>query len=104
MQINKKKSTLRGKKQLKPRKEKTSSQLKIVARNVPSKGELESLKIIRGFGIKDLERYREKIKKNIKVFEEAIAKERGEMKRIDGMIKVLKTDIKTANHLQKFAK
>ena len=58
------------------------------------KKRLKSTKIIREFGIKDLIKYKEKIKKNILVFEEAIEKEKTEMKRVDGMIASLKKDIK----------
>jgi peptidoglycan hydrolase CwlO-like protein len=47
-------------------------------------------------GIIDLTRYIEKIKKNILVFKEAIQKEKNEMKKTEGMIKVLKKDIKEA--------
>jgi len=68
------------------------------------KGELESLKIIRSYGVKDLKKYREKINKNILVFKEAIEKEKEEKKRIDAMIKVLLDDIKQAKKLQKLAK
>ncbi|PJC66316.1 hypothetical protein CO018_02510 [Candidatus Beckwithbacteria bacterium CG_4_9_14_0_2_um_filter_47_11] len=63
-----------------------------------TKTELENLKIIRGYGVKDLEKYIVKIKQNIAVFNEAIAKEEKEMARIQGMIKVLKNDIKDANN------
>ncbi len=58
------------------------------------KKRLKDTKIIREFGINDLVKYKEKIKKNILVFEEAIDKERTEMKRVDGMIASLDTDIK----------
>ncbi len=50
----------------------------------------------RSFGIVDLKKYLEKIKKNILVFEEAISKEKKEMKRVNDMIEVLEKDIKTA--------
>lgn len=62
-----------------------------------TKKELENLKVVRSYGIVDLKKYLLKIKKNIGVFKEAIAKERKEMKRISGMIKVLENDIKDAN-------
>lgn len=62
-----------------------------------TKKELENLKEVRHYGIVDLKKYIQKIKKNIAVFNEAIAKERKEMKRISGMIKVLENDIKDAN-------
>jgi len=51
---------------------------------------------VRRYGVKDLERYLDKIRQNIKIFEEAISKERAEMKKTQGMIKVLETDIKEA--------
>ncbi len=50
----------------------------------------------RSYGISDLEKYQEKIKKNIMVFKEAILKEKNEYKRVQGMIDVLEKDIKTA--------
>ncbi len=50
----------------------------------------------RSYGIVDLTKYQEKIKKNIKVFEEAIQKEKREYQRVQGMIDVLEKDIKTA--------
>ena len=58
------------------------------------KQRLKDTKIVRKFGINDLLKYKEKIKKNILVFEEAIEKEKTEMKRVDGMITSLNTDIK----------
>ncbi len=51
---------------------------------------------VRGYGILDLKKYQEKIKKNILVFEEAIGKEKDEYNRVQGMIDVLEKDIKTA--------
>ncbi|MEK7169099.1 MAG: hypothetical protein AAB778_03745 [Patescibacteria group bacterium] len=51
---------------------------------------------VRGYGIIDLKKYQEKIKKNMKVFEEAIEKEKKEYKRVQDMIEVLEKDIKTA--------
>lgn len=69
-----------------------------------TKKELENIKTIRSYGVKDLDRYLEKIKKNIQVFEEAIKKERTEMERVMGMRKVLKNDIKTVEKLKRFAK
>lgn len=71
---------------------------------IPTKKELENLKTVRQFGIDDLKRYKEKIHKNIKVFEDAIEKERIELKRVQGMIDSLETDIKEANRLKKLAK
>lgn len=64
-----------------------------------TKKELESLKIVRQFGIDDLIKYKEKIHKNIKVFEEAIEKENFELKRVEGMIDALEKDINDANKL-----
>lgn len=51
-----------------------------------------SSKELRQYGIDDLKNYIAKLKKNIKVFEEAIAKEKKEIKRAQGMIKALKQD------------
>ncbi|HCR36235.1 hypothetical protein A2130_04860 [Candidatus Woesebacteria bacterium GWC2_33_12] len=62
--------------------------------NKGTKKELKSTKIVREFGVNDLVKYKEKIKKNILVFEEAIVKEKTEMERVDGMIDALKKDIK----------
>ncbi|MBI3290042.1 hypothetical protein HYZ78_01465 [Candidatus Microgenomates bacterium] len=70
----------------------------------PTKEELAKTKILREYGIKDLEKYIKKIKENIKVFEEAIGKEKAEEKRIGEMIKALKHDIKTIKVLQKIQK
>ena len=63
------------------------------------KQRLKDTKIVRKFGINDLLKYKEKIKKNILVFEEAIEKEKTEMKRVDGMITSLNTDIKEINKI-----
>lgn len=71
---------------------------------VPTKKELENLKTVRQFGINDLKKYKEKIHKNIKVFEEAIEKEKTELKRVQGMIDALNVDIKEATKLSKLAK
>ncbi len=65
------------------------------------KKRLKDTKVLREFGINDLIKYKEKIKKNILVFEEAIEKERTEMKRVDGMITSLNTDIKEIDSLLK---
>ncbi|MEK7622813.1 MAG: hypothetical protein AAB430_02985 [Patescibacteria group bacterium] len=62
-----------------------------------TKEELDNLKEIRRYGIEDLEKYLVKIKKNISVFDEAIAKENQEMQRVQNMIKVLENDIKDAD-------
>jgi peptidoglycan hydrolase CwlO-like protein len=62
---------------------------------------LERTKILRGYGIKDLKRYLEKLKSNIKVFEDAIAKENAEIKKTKGMIKVLQKDIEEADKIKK---
>lgn len=64
-----------------------------------TKKELENLKTVRQFGIDDLKKYKEKIHKNIKVFEEAIEKEVAELTRVQGMINSLDKDVKYANKL-----
>jgi hypothetical protein len=56
---------------------------------------------VRKYGVKDLENHIEKIKKNIKIFEEAIEKEMALMKRDNDMIKVLKKDIEEAKMFKK---
>lgn len=65
------------------------------------KKRLKDTKVVREFGINDLLKYKTKIEKNILVFEEAIEKERTEMKRVDGMISALNTDIKEIDSLLK---
>ena len=50
----------------------------------------------RKYGVLDLQAHIEKIKQNIKIFEEAIDKERNLMKRDRDMIAVLKNDIREA--------
>ena len=55
---------------------------------------LQSTKIIRRYGINDLKKYMEKIQKNIRVFEEAIDKEKAELLRTQGIIGSLEKDIK----------
>lgn len=67
----------------------------------PTRAMLKSTKIIRAYGVKDLERYKEKLKKNIRVFEEAIEKEMTEMNRVQGMIRSLKKDIKDIEKIEK---
>lgn len=64
-----------------------------------TKRQLEDLKIVRQFGVNDLVKYKEKIHKNIKVFEDAIQKENMELKRVQGMIDSLEKDINDANKL-----
>ena len=66
-------------------------------KSLPLSTPISSLVEIRRYGINDLKKYLIKIKKNIGVFNEAIAKEKKEMQRVQGMIKVLKNDIKDAN-------
>lgn len=88
------------------RKKKSSGSSKSLPLSTPTarpitKKELENLTTIRGYGIADLKKYLLKIKKNIGVFEEAIAKEKKEMARIKAMIAVLEADIKTADKLKK---
>lgn len=58
-----------------------------------------STKIIREYGIKDLKRYQKKIKGNIKIFEQAILKERKELKHVQAMIDNLKADLKELKKL-----
>lgn len=76
---------------------KNNSKIKIQV--IPTKKELENLKAVRQFGIDDLVKYKKKIHANIEVFEEAIEKERTELKRVDGMIEALEKDINDANKL-----
>lgn len=64
-----------------------------------TKKELEDLKVVRQFGVNDLIKYKEKIHKNILVFEDAIEKENVELKRVQGMIDSLEKDINDANKL-----
>lgn len=59
-----------------------------------SKKQAKSTLIIREYGIADLRRYIKKIRENIKIFKEAIAKEKAEEKRIREMIASLKKDVK----------
>lgn len=79
------------------RKKKSSGSSKSLPLSTPT----SSVAIIRGYGIADLKKYLLKIKKNIGVFKEAIAKEKKEMARIKAMIAVLEADIKTADKLKK---
>lgn len=58
----------------------------------------------RKYGIIDLKAHIGKIKKNIKIFEEAIKKEKDLMKRDREMIVVLKNDIKEAKIFKKLKK
>lgn len=76
---------------------------KIKIQVIPTKKELENLKMVRQFGVNDLVKYKKKIHANITVFEEAIEKERTELKRVDSMIDSLENDIKEANRLKKLA-
>lgn len=79
------------------RKKKSSGSSKSLPLSTP----ISSVAIVRGYGIIDLKKYLVKIKQNIGVFEEAIAKEKKEMARIKAMIAVLEADIKTADKLKK---
>lgn len=72
-----------------------------ISSQTPTKEHLAKTRILRQYGIKDLEKYVQKIKENIKVFQAAIEKERVEMKRTQDMIKALKKDIKIINSIQK---
>ena len=83
----------------KTKKQKVVATLKVI----PTKKELENLKTVRQFGVDDLKRYKTKIHANIKVFEDAIEKEKVELKRVQGMIDSLKVDIKDVNRLKKLA-
>ena len=53
-----------------------------------------SLYDMRQYGIDDLTAHIEKIKKNIKIFEEAIRKEKDKIKKTEQMIESLKEDQK----------
>lgn len=75
-----------------------------ISSQTPTKEHLAKTRILREFGIKDLEKYVQKIKENIKVFQAAIGKEKTEMKRAQDMIRTLKKDIKTINLIQKLQK
>lgn len=76
----------------------------IASKPAHTKEELQKIKILRGFGVKQLMKHKQKIRKNIKVFQDAIKKERDELKRVDSMVKVLKDDIKQATKLKKLIK
>ena len=89
--------------------EKSSGSSKSLPSSTPTskpltKEDLAKVKIERSYGVKDLIRYRKKLKQNILVFKQAIDKEKEEIKRVEGMIKVLKQDIKQATSLQKLIK
>ncbi len=60
---------------------------------------LKATKVLRQYGIEDLERYMGKIQKNIQVFEEAIEREKAELTRTQGMINALEKDIKDIDGL-----
>lgn len=72
--------------------------------NVSANKNLPSTRVLREVGIKDLENYIKKIQANVRVFEEAIKKEKVEMKRTKGIIKALKNDIKTIDQIQRWQK
>ena len=55
----------------------------------------------RRYGVRDLKAHIEKIKENIKIFKDAIGKEKALMKRDQEMIAVLKNDIKEAKSFKK---
>lgn len=69
-----------------------------------TKADLQKTKILRGFGVKQLQKYQLKLKQNIKVFQDAIQKERIELDRTKDMIKALKFDIKQVDKLKKLIK
>jgi hypothetical protein len=77
-------------------KTKKKSKLKAKSLTVTPTYNPEGVITLRSYGIKDLKAHIEKIKKNIKIFEEAIGKEKALMKRDLEMIKVLSNDIKDA--------
>ena len=52
----------------------------------------DEIRQVRKYGIDDLKGYVAKLKENIKVFEEAIAKEKKEIVKARGMIKSLEED------------
>lgn len=72
---------------------------KVKVQITKTKRQLEDLKVVRQFGVNDLVKYKEKIHKNIKVFEDAIEKENIELVRVQGMIDSLVADIDDANKL-----
>lgn len=74
------------------------------SKNKLAKDKLAKIKIERRYGINDLKKYILKLKQNIKVFEEAINKENKEVERVNGMIKSLENDIKTAQKLEEMTK
>lgn len=74
------------------------------SKTLQTRQDLAKTKILREFGIKDLERYIKKIKENIKVFEFAIEREKTEMKRARNMMEALKKDINTIDSIQKWQK
>ena len=55
----------------------------------------------RRYGVRDLKAHIEKIKQNIKIFKEAIGKEKTLMERDKEMIAVLKNDIREAKSFKK---
>jgi len=59
-----------------------------------------SFKQLRQYGIDDLKEYIKKMKRNIKVFEDAIDKEKKEIKKAREMIKVLEKDKKTPTEIK----
>lgn len=64
------------------------------------RAQMKSTKIIRQYGVTDLEKYKAKIKQNIQVFEEAIKKEKTEMERVEAMIQALEKDIQTIETIE----
>lgn len=57
----------------------------------------------RRYGVRDLKAHIQKIRKNIKIFEEAINKEKALMKRDSEMIAVLENDIKEAKSFKRMS-
>ena len=60
----------------------------------------EEIRQVRQYGINDLKNYIKKLKKNIKVFEEAITKEKKEINKTRNMIKVLEEDKRIQKEIQ----
>jgi len=82
------------------RKRKTQT---IPAPNLKQEGRkytLSEARQVRQYGINDLKNYILKLKKNIKVFDEAIKKEKLEIRRTRGMIMALQVDRRKQREIQ----
>jgi peptidoglycan hydrolase CwlO-like protein len=64
----------------------------------------EEVRQVRQYGIDNLKNYIKKLKKNVEVFEEAIAKEKKEIKKTRAMIEELEADRKEQKEIQKMLK